>query len=120
MAAIAAPLIDSPDDVHVAVLLLRTKEIRTNVRTGAVVPTAEILAVEAFTGATADAETLHRLLRRQHERRTGTTELPLELEQAIDALKVTDDDEDDEDASHVAGEPGDDQDGPGAQDEAPW
>lgn len=104
MPAIAASLIETPDDVHVAVLLVRTKEIRTNPRTGAVVPTAEILAAEAFTGATADAETLHRLLRRQHERRTGKTELPLELEEAIDALRLADDEQaDDEDT-----EPGDD------------
>lgn len=91
--AIAASLIQNPDDVHVAVLLIRTKEIRTNVRTGAVVPTAEILAAEAFTGATADAATLERLLRRQHERRTGKTELPLELEEAIDALRMPEGDE---------------------------
>lgn len=97
MPAIATALIDYPDEVHVAVLLVRTREIRTNARTGDVVPTAEILACEAFTGVTADAETLHRLLRRQHERRTGKTELPLELEEAIDALKFTEDDEDDED-----------------------
>ncbi|WP_158884084.1 hypothetical protein [Amycolatopsis anabasis] len=93
MPSIAASLIDHPDDVHVAVLLVRTKEIRTNVRTGDVVPTAEILAAEAFTGATADAATLHRLLRRQHERRTGKVELPLELEEAIDALRPTTSDE---------------------------
>ncbi len=87
MASIASALIDRPNDVHVVVLLVRTKEIRTNARTGDVVPTAEILAAEAFTGTTADAATLHRLLRRQHERRTGKVELPLELEEAIDALR---------------------------------
>lgn len=95
MPSIASSLIDSPDDVHVAVLLVRTKEIRTNARTGAVVPTAEILACEAFTGATADAAELHRLLRRQHERRTGKVELPLELEKALDAIQLTDDEESD-------------------------
>jgi hypothetical protein len=96
MPSIASSLIDSPDGVHIAVLLVRTKEIRTNARTGAVVPTAEILAVEAFTGATADAVALHRLLRRQHERRTGKVELPLELEEAIDALRLPDPGHDDD------------------------
>ena len=99
MAAIASALTDRPDDVHVAVLLVRTKEVRTNVRTGDVVPTAEILAVEAFTGTTADAATLHRLLRRQHERRTGKVELPLELEEAIDALRPANADSGDDSAS---------------------
>ncbi|WP_370944049.1 hypothetical protein AB5J62_33750 [Amycolatopsis sp. cg5] len=106
MPAIASSLVDCPDDVHVAVLLVRTKEIRTNARTGDVVPTAEILACEAFTGATADAATLHRLLRRQHERRTGKVELPLELEEAIDALHPGDDQDADEDD---AAEPTDDE-----------
>ncbi|GAA1962117.1 hypothetical protein [Amycolatopsis minnesotensis] len=94
MPAIASSLVERPDDVHVAVLLVRTKEIRTNARTGDVVPTAEVLACEAFTGVTADAATLHRLLRRQHERRTGKVELPLELEEAIDALRPHDDQDD--------------------------
>lgn len=108
MPAIASSLIETPDDVHVAVLLVRTKEIRTNPRTGAVVPTAEILAAEAFTGATADAETLHRLLRRQHERRTGKTELPLELEEAIDALRLADDEAEEEPEDDTTTEPDDD------------
>ncbi|QWF78740.1 hypothetical protein [Amycolatopsis sp. CA-230715] len=101
MPAIASSLVERPDDVHVAVLLVRTKEIRTNARTGDVVPTAEVLACEAFTGVTADAATLHRLLRRQHERRTGKVELPLELEEAIDALRPHD-----EDTSAADDEPG--------------
>lgn len=95
--AIARSLIDAPDDVHVIVALVRTKEIRTRPQSGEVVPTAEVLALEAFTGVTEDATTLHRLLRRQHERRTGQVELPLELEEAIDALLAKVDEEPDAD-----------------------
>jgi hypothetical protein len=122
MPAIATALVDYPNEVHVAVFLLRTRETRFNARTGDVVPIAEILACEAFTGATSDAETLHRLLRRQHERRTGKTELPLELEEAIDALKFDaadfaegDDDDGDEPADADDPEPG-----PDGQDTERW
>ena len=85
--AIAAPLIDTPDRTHVIVALVRTKEIRTVPSTGDVVPTAELVAIEAFNGAHPDASELERLLRRQHERRTGKIELPLELEKALDDLQ---------------------------------
>jgi hypothetical protein len=88
--AIAASLLDNPKSVHVVVALVSCSKITTKPRTGDVVPTIEILACEAFTGATTDAGELHRLLRRQHERRTGKLELPLELEQAIDEIMPRD------------------------------
>lgn len=91
--AIATALIDDPESVHVVVALVRCSKITTKPRTGDVVPTAEILAVEAFTALTDDAVELHRLVRRQHERRTGKTELPLELEKALDALIPSPEDE---------------------------
>lgn len=116
--AIAASLIENPDDVHVAVLLVRTKEIRANPRTGAVVPTAEILAAEAFTQQTADARELERLLRRQHERRTGKTELPLELEQALDDLQPAPEGDEDTGDEPASDEP--DSEDPDRFQEPPW
>jgi len=91
IAAIATALIDQPKAVHVVVALVSCSKITTKPRTGEVVPTAEIMAVEAFTAATEDAVELQRLLRRQHERRTGKTELPLELEKALDEITLTED-----------------------------
>lgn len=78
--ALASSLIAAPDDVHAAVILLRTKEIRTNPRSGAALATAEIMAVEAFPSGSAESELLRRVLQRGHERRTGAVELPLDPE----------------------------------------
>lgn len=89
--AIAATLVDNPKRVHVVVALVSCSKITTKPRTGDTVPTVEILAIEAFNGTTLDANELQRLLRRQHERRTGKVELPLELEKALDAITPPED-----------------------------
>jgi hypothetical protein len=101
--AIATALIDQPKAVHVVVALVSCSKITTKPRSGETVPTVEILAVEAFTAATADAKELERLLRRQHERRTGKVELPLELEKALDEITLTDDTAEDTTADGAEG-----------------
>jgi hypothetical protein len=92
---IAAQLVNEPETVHVIVALVDCSKMTTDVDTGATVPTARIRAVEAFPGKTADAAEIRRLWRRALERRTRTdqTELPLELEQALDALEPAEPDQ---------------------------
>jgi hypothetical protein len=85
LASIVRQLVSDPEDVHVAIVLLDTKKITTDVETGDVVPTARVRAIEPISG-TEDGKELERLLRRAYERRTGQRELPLELERELDFL----------------------------------
>lgn len=89
ISAIAAALVNSPQDVHVIVALVDCTKITTDTTSGEIVPTARIRAIEAFPGATTDGEELRRLWRRARERRTGEMELelPLEIERELDALR---------------------------------
>lgn len=86
LAPIVRRLVDDPHDVHVAVVLLDTVKVTTDVETGDVVPTVRVRAVEPIE-QTDDSRELERLLRRAYERRTGQVELPLELERELDALR---------------------------------
>lgn len=83
--AIVTRLVDDPEAVHVAIVLLDCRSLLTNVADASVLPTAGIRAIEPI-GTGPDAAELQRLLRRAYERRTGQTELPLELERALDNL----------------------------------
>lgn len=100
LAALAPALVnDTPGQLHVGIVTFSTSKLTTDVETGDVVPTIRIRQFEPFT-ASGDVEELRRLLRRQYERRTGQVELPLELEQELDALLgsiTTTDDHDDPD-----------------------
>lgn len=84
--SISAAMVDDPEEVRVAVVLLDCSRITTNTDNGDVIPTARIRAIEPITGDTSDATEMKRLLRRAYERRTGHTELPLDLEKELDAL----------------------------------
>lgn len=92
LASIAPALVECPDSVHVAVVLLDAVKLTTAVDSGDVVPTVRIRAIEPISAHDTDAAELRRLLRRAHERRTGRVELPLELESELESLHLTDDD----------------------------
>jgi hypothetical protein len=85
LAVIAPALVNNPDDTHVAIVVLQTRSLTTDVQGGSTVPTVGIVAIEPVT-ASGDAREVKRLLRRQFERRTGIQELPLEMERELDAL----------------------------------
>lgn len=86
LSAIAEQLADSPEKIHVAVILLDCSKITTNIDNGDVVPTARIRRIEVMSDPE-DNFRLKQLVRRQYERRTGKTVLPFELEQDLnDAL----------------------------------
>lgn len=96
LSALATQMLDNPEATHIVVAVIDCTKITTDVASGDVVPTARICAIEAFSGATADAAELRRLWRRAYERRTGKVELPLELERELDAITVTEDDDEGE------------------------
>lgn len=83
LTAIARQLIDSPHDIHVAVILIDCKKITTDNDTGEIVPTARIRRVEPITGA--DRDLAAKMLRRALETRTGKTVLPFDLEEDLRA-----------------------------------
>lgn len=91
LGALSAALVNNPDGTHVIVAIVDCHRITTDCDTGDIIPTARIRAIEGFLAGTADAKELRRLWRRQFERRTGQTELPLELEQALDDLTPPED-----------------------------
>jgi hypothetical protein len=90
LGALAHDLVDNPDRVHVAIVLLDAVKLTTTVDSGDVVPTVRIRAIEPITAHETDAAELHRLMRRAYERRTGQTELPLELEREMESLALDD------------------------------
>lgn len=92
LASVVRELVDDPEHVHVAVVLIDTKKITTQCETGDVVPTCRVRAIEPIRD-TADAHELERLLRRAYERRTGQTELPLELERELEGIRPADESE---------------------------
>jgi hypothetical protein len=85
LAALAPALVNKPEQLHVAVITFSTSKLTTDVDSGDVVPTVRIRQFEPFVGSS-DVDELRRLLRRAYERRTGKVELPLQLEQELDAL----------------------------------
>lgn len=91
LGAISAALVGNPEGTHVIVAIVDCHRITTDCDTGDIIPTARIRAIEGFIGSTADAAELRRLWRRQFERRTGQTELPLEMERALDDLMPPED-----------------------------
>lgn len=87
LAAIIADLVEKPEDLHVAIVVLDTAKLTRNVDSGDVVPTIRIRQIEPIK-AGPDAAEMRRLLRRAFESRTGKVELPLELERELDGLAV--------------------------------
>ena len=80
LTAVADRLINDPDELHIVVAIVKTKKLTTDVEDGDVVPTAHIKRIEVVGGDKDEARRLMQIMRRQHERRTGNTVLPLDLE----------------------------------------
>lgn len=118
LAAIAHALVDDPSAVHVAIVLLDCSKMIVSTDDGSTLPTARIRAIEPIAEGP-DAHELRRLLRRAVEKRTGMTELPLELERALDELGIHADEDtvaagprEPDARERAAGETDDDEDGP--------
>jgi len=77
LTAISRALIDSPDQIHVVIALIKTKSLSTEVDSGEVEATAYIRRIEVVVKG--DHEVAYRLLERALEKRTGMTTLPFEL-----------------------------------------
>lgn len=82
LAAIAADMLDNPEQVHVVIALVDCSKITTDTDSGDVVPTARIRRIEAIKDPK-DGRVLRSLLRREWERRTGKTVLPFEMEEEL-------------------------------------
>lgn len=83
LVAIARALIDSPHEIHVAVVLVDCKKTTTDNDSGEVVPTARVRRIEVI--GEQDKLLAQKMLRRALERRTGKTVLPFDLEEDLRA-----------------------------------
>lgn len=83
LSQLAGALVENPHKVHVAVLLLDCKSVTTDQDTGDTVPTARVRRVEVVRRE--DLKQAEKLVRRALEERSGTTVLPMELEDEITA-----------------------------------
>lgn len=83
LAAIVPELVDDPTRYRVVIAIVDTKELKTIIETGEIVPVARIRRIEAMPAA--DLPAAKRLFRRAHEHRTGRTALPIEVEDEISA-----------------------------------
>ena len=79
--SIARQLVEQPHDMHVVIALVDCKKTTTDNDSGEVDPTARIRRVEVIDAA--DLGTAEKLMRRALEKRTGTTVLPLDIEDEI-------------------------------------
>jgi len=79
--SIARELVHDPDKKVVVVAVLDCYKIVTDVDTGEVEPTARIIRIERLLSE--DLPAAERLLRRALEKRSGSTTLPLDLEDEI-------------------------------------
>ncbi|MFJ8913406.1 DNA translocase FtsK [Amycolatopsis sp. NPDC102389] len=75
---ISSTLVEDSASTHLIVAVVDCATVTTNMDTGEVIPTARIVAVEAFPGSSADAKQLRRMLREAYEQRTGLQALPFE------------------------------------------
>jgi hypothetical protein len=88
LVAILGELIRRPERVHVAVVLLDTKSLTTDVDTGDVTPTVRLRAVEVFEADTGEAVRAREMLRARYARRTDRPELPFDIAGLLDAAAV--------------------------------
>ncbi|WP_414943332.1 DNA translocase FtsK [Amycolatopsis sp. cmx-11-32] len=75
---IGAALLDDPTSTHLVVAIVTTQKVTQDIESGEVIPTARIVACEAFPGSSADAKSLRRVWREAYEQRTGQQALPFE------------------------------------------
>jgi len=80
LTAVATSLIDDPEQMHIVLAIVKTKKLTTDVESGDVSPTAHIKRIEVVGSDKDEAKRLLQIMRRAHERRTGNTVLPLDLE----------------------------------------
>ena len=80
-------MLDAPKDARLVIGVLNVAKITTNADTGDRVPQLRWLAIEPVID-NGDLKYLQRLLERLIEARTGKAMLPLEYEQAIDAIEA--------------------------------
>lgn len=83
LSPIVRDLIEHPHRYHVVLALVDCKSVTTDNDTGEVIPTARLRRVEAVVPG--DLPTAERLMRRALERRSGSTVLPLDLEDELTA-----------------------------------
>lgn len=83
LSQLAGALVENPHRVHVAILLMDCSKVITDQDTGDTIPTARIRRVEVVRRE--DLQQAERLVRRALEERSGTTVLPIELEDEITA-----------------------------------
>jgi hypothetical protein len=83
LARIVADLVENPRKVHALLVLVDCKQVVTDQDTGDTVPTARIRRAEVVRRQ--DLKEAERLVRRALEERSGTTVLPMELEDEITA-----------------------------------
>jgi len=81
---IAEALVDQPDVIHAAIVLVDCSKVTLDTDSGDQEPTARIRRIEVIDDA--DKAVVAQMLRRAFERRTGKTVLPLELEDDIVAV----------------------------------
>jgi hypothetical protein len=91
LTAVLAQLIHRPERIHVAVVLLDTKSLSTDVDTGDVTPTVRLRAIEVFEADTAEAVRAREMLRQRYARRTDRPELPFDIAGLLDAAAVDQD-----------------------------
>ncbi|KFU80993.1 Ftsk gamma domain-containing protein [Amycolatopsis lurida] len=75
---ISSTLVEDSASTHLIVAVVNCATVTTNMDTGEVIPTARIVAVEAFPGSTADAKQLRRVWREAYEQRTGQQAIPFD------------------------------------------
>ncbi|WET79260.1 DNA translocase FtsK [Amycolatopsis sp. QT-25] len=75
---IGAALLDDPTSTHLVVAIVTTQKVTQDIESGEVIPTARIVACEAFPGSSADAKSLRRVWREAYEKRTGQQAIPFD------------------------------------------
>lgn len=83
LSQLAGALVENPHRVHVAIMLLDCSKVVTDQDTGDTIPTGRIRRVEVVRRE--DLKQAERLVRRALEERSGSTVLPIELEDEITA-----------------------------------
>lgn len=84
LVSLAADAITTPDEQWVAVVVLNVKKLTTNLDTHEVIPTFRVVRIEPIVEP-GDKAYLGRIASRAHERRTGKTVLPLDIEDDLRA-----------------------------------
>lgn len=106
---ISPALVDDPHGAHVVVMVIDCKQLTTNTEDDSVTPLARIRHIEPLASAD-DVTAATAMLRRAFEQRTGKVELPFEMVQDEERVKLTE-------RSDFGGEAGDLPDVPSAPDD---